>query len=107
MGRWEIFSRLRIGVMIAYVIAWNGLIVFGMWLGGRGISFQSVQSREMVVVACWCSAIVALVVAYSARAQGLTLRSVENVAQLRRELLRIAAIFAFVSIPQITVLLAQ
>jgi hypothetical protein len=97
-GGREIVKHLRISVMIAFTIAWNGLLLLGMWLGGRGMSYQSSQARVFLFIALLGTAIFALAIAHSSRVQAVTLRARDNLGGLRQELWFIAVLALFMSL---------
>jgi hypothetical protein len=88
----ELFRHLRVAVMIAWVFAWNAVLLFGMWLGGQGFSYKSVSARIALLVALWGTATLALAIARSTKIQAATLKSRENIPGLRKELWFIAVV---------------
>jgi hypothetical protein len=82
----NLYKHLRVAVMIAWLIAWNAILLFGMWLGGQGLSYKSASSRIALLTGLIGTAALALGIAYSAQIQAATLRSRENIPGLRREL---------------------
>jgi len=94
----EIVTHLRISVMVAYVLIWNGLLFLGIWLGGRGLSYDSPIAEIMLLVALIGTALFALSVAHSSWVQSVVLRSRSNLPGLRIELWFIAILTAFLSL---------
>jgi hypothetical protein len=88
----ELFRHLRVAVMIAWVFAWNAVLLFGMWLGGQGFSYKSVSARIALLAALWGTAALALAIARSTQIQAATLKSRENIPELRKELWFIAIV---------------
>jgi hypothetical protein len=85
-------KHLRVAAMVAWLIAWNGILLLGMWLGGQGLSYKSASSRIALLTALLGTAALALGIAYSTQIQAATLRSLENIPGLRRQLWFVAVI---------------
>ena len=78
-------KHLRIGVMLAWVIAWNGMLVAGLLLdqlaGGKHAFFTSAFVLAALGTSTLCLSIILL-----PRMQALTLNPDAPIALLRREL---------------------
>jgi hypothetical protein len=94
----NLYKHLRVVVLIAWLVGWNAILLFGMWLGGQGLSYKSASSRIALLASLLGTAALALGIAYSAHIQATTLRSRENIPGLRRELWFIVVIMLLSSL---------
>jgi hypothetical protein len=81
-----LFKSLRIPVMVAWVVSWNATLLLGMWVGGRGFSYESTASRVALLIALLGTSGLALSIAYSNAVQAWALRSTEDLPALKRDL---------------------
>ncbi|MCL2346089.1 MAG: hypothetical protein FWC58_09600 [Desulfobulbus sp.] len=88
------YRHLRIGFMLAWVIAWNALLGIGIMLDKQAGSSPSSYFSGMFAVALIGTSLLCLSVLYLPRMQTHALRTDVTVADVRPDLWRLAALAA-------------
>lgn len=87
-----IYRHLRIGFMVAWVVAWNALLGIGLLLDLQTSSAPSTYFGVMVALAALSTSLLCLALLYVPRLQASAFRMGTSVAVVRRELWFLAAL---------------
>lgn len=87
-----IFRHLRIGFMVAWLVAWNALLGVGLLLDRQTVSTQSTYFGGMFAIAALGTSLLCLALIYVPRVQASAFRVGASVADVRRDLWFLAAL---------------
>jgi hypothetical protein len=90
--------HVRAGVLIGWVLAWNALFGIGIWMNGGFAPLPGSPMFVPISVACFGSAVFAVLIACSGGVQALVLRVYGDVDPIRRELWFIAFVTAVLGV---------
>lgn len=93
-----IHHHVKASFLVGWVVAWNVLFFAGFWIGGGVAPIPGSPMFIPISVACFGSAIFAVLIACSSGVQAAVLRAGGEVVAIRRELWFIAFLTAVLGV---------